>query len=72
MKYKVTLPVTQGMPKLSLWGLGTFVAGVARELELSEEQVKSLRVRRFAVVKASDAKKLKQQEKADEPASKES
>lgn len=50
MLYTVTMPVECGMPRTTLSGLGTFVAGEPRELELVEAQVRSLRARYFIVI----------------------
>lgn len=48
-RYTVTLPADFAWQKRGILGLGEFLAGVARTLELSDGQVASLRAKGFKV-----------------------
>lgn len=49
--YKVVLPDDDKLDHRRLSGLGLFERGKPQEIELSDEQVKSLKARRFRVTK---------------------
>jgi hypothetical protein len=49
--YRVVLPADSKLKQRQLWRLGTFKRGEPRELELSKEQIRSLKARGFTVTK---------------------
>ena len=49
--YRVVLPEDSDLEQRQLWRLGTFKRGEPREVELSKEQIKSLKGRGFKVTK---------------------
>jgi hypothetical protein len=59
--YVVVLPKDSKLDRRQLWRLGTFKRGEPRELELSDEQIKSLKARGFSVKrKATPSKRDKE------------
>lgn len=49
MVYEVTMPADSPMRERTIFGIGTFVAGDRRKVDLSQGQVESLRAKGFRV-----------------------
>jgi|GEM_PF-6415800 len=49
--YRVVLPESHGLDHVRLVGLGLFVRGEAREIELEPPQIRSLKARGFKIAK---------------------
>lgn len=53
MMYIVTLPPSLGYEARTLWGIGTFLAGVPREVDIGPGQVAALKSKGFEVIDAN-------------------